>query len=79
MSFDMNDAEPQKTSELIPDGTFAKVTMTLRPGGIDGESEIDRALLKGSKDPSSDVRMIDAEFTVTEGRHARRKTGANRA
>jgi hypothetical protein len=77
MSFDMNDAEPQKTSELIPDGTFAKVTMTIRPGGIDGESEIDRALLKGSKDPSSDVRMIDAEFTVTEGRHARRKFWQN--
>ncbi|MBN9021810.1 MAG: hypothetical protein J0H08_06915 [Rhizobiales bacterium] len=73
MSFDMNDAEPQKTGERIPDGTFAKVTMTIRPGGIDGESEIDRALLKGPKDPSSDVRMIDAEFTVTEGPHARRK------
>ena len=25
MSFDMNDAEPQKTGERIPDGTFAKV------------------------------------------------------
>jgi hypothetical protein len=31
--FDMNDAEPQKTGELIPDGTFAKVTMLIRPGG----------------------------------------------
>jgi len=77
MSFDMNDAEPQKTGERIPDGTFAKVTMTIRPGGIDGESEIDRALLKGPKDPASDVRMIDAEFTVTEGRHARRKFWQN--
>ena len=42
----MNDAEPQKTGELIPDGTFAKVTMIIRPGGIDGQSEIDRGLLK---------------------------------
>ena len=38
--FDMNDAEPQKSGELIPDGTFAKVVMTIRPGGIDGQSEI---------------------------------------
>lgn len=73
MSFDMNDAEPQKTGELIPDGTFAKVTMTIRPGGTDGEGEIDRALLRAPKDPTSDVRMLDCEFTVTEGPHARRK------
>ncbi|SDB57727.1 hypothetical protein [Bauldia litoralis] len=73
MSFDMNDAEQQKTGELVPDGTFAKVAMSIRPGGIDGESEIDRALLKAPKDPSSDVRMLDAEFTIAEGPHARRK------
>ena len=73
MTFDMNDAEPQKTSDLIPDGTFAKVTMALRPGGIDGESEIDRGLLKRSGTDGSDVLMLDAEFTVAEGPHIRRK------
>lgn len=67
--FDMNDAEPQKTSELIPGGTFAKVTMTIRPGGVDGQCEIDQALLKAPKDPTSDVRM----FTVVEGPHVKRK------
>ena len=71
--FDMNDAEPQKTSELIPDGTFAKVIMTIRPGGIDGDCEIDQALLKAPKDPTSDVRMLDCEFTVMEGPHVKRK------
>lgn len=71
--FDMNDAEPQKSGELIPDGTFAKATLTVRPGGIDGQSEIDQALLKTPKDPSSDVRMLDCEFTVVEGPHAKRK------
>jgi hypothetical protein len=71
--FDMNDAEPQKTGELIPDGTFAKVQMTIRPGGLDGEGEIDRALLRAPKDPSSDVRMLDCEFTVMEGTHVKRK------
>ena len=73
MTFDMNDAEPQKTSETIPDGTFARVTMILRPGGLDGESEIDRGLLKRSGTEGSDVLMLDAEFTVTEGPHIRRK------
>ena len=73
MSFDMNDAEPQKSGELIPDGAFAKVTMTIRPGGTDGQSEIDRGLLKASNAPGSDVLMVDAEFTVVEGPHVRRK------
>ena len=73
MSFDMNDAEQQKSGELIADGTFAKVTMTIRPGGIDGEGEVDQGLLRAAKDPSSDVRMLDCEFTVSEGPHARRK------
>ena len=67
MSFDMNDAEPQKTGELIPDGSFAKVTMIIRPGGIDGQAEIDQCLLKAPKDPTSDVRMLDCEFTVVRG------------
>jgi hypothetical protein len=73
MTFDMNDAEPQKTGELIPDGTFAKVAMAIRKGGTDGQSEIDRGLLKASNSPGSDVLMLDCEFTVTEGPHARRK------
>lgn len=73
MSFDMNDAEQQKSGELIADGTFSKVTMTIRPGGIDGQGEVDQCLLKAPKDPTSDVRMLDCEFTVSEGPHARRK------
>ena len=73
MSFDMNDAEPQKSGELIPDGTFAKITMTIRPGGTDGQSDVDRRLLKASNAPGSDVLMLDAEFTVAEGPHVRRK------
>lgn len=71
MSLDMNDAEPQRSSELIPDGTFAKVAMTIRPGGIDGQNETDRGLLKASS--LSDALLLDCEFTVTEGPHARRK------
>jgi len=73
MTFDMNDVAPQQSGDLIPDGTFAKVTMSIRKGGTDGSSEIDRGLLKPSNQPGSDVLMLDAEFTVVEGPHARRK------
>lgn len=73
MDLDMNNAEPQKIGELIPDGTIAKVTMFIRPGGIDGLGEFDRGLLKASNVSGSDVVLLDAEFTVPEGPHARRK------
>jgi hypothetical protein len=71
MSLDFNDAEPQRSSDLIPDGSFAKVAMMIRKGGIDGDQEIDRGLLKASQ--SSDAVMLDCEFTVAEGSNARRK------
>jgi hypothetical protein len=71
--YDFSDVEPQQSSDLIPDGTFAKVTMTIRPGGVDGQTEIDRGLLKASTTAGSDVLSLDSEFTVTEGRLARRK------
>jgi len=77
MTFDMNDVAPQQSGDLIPDGTFAKVTMSIRKGGVDGMSEVDRGLLKSSNQPGSDVRMVDAEFTVAEGTFARRKFWQN--
>jgi len=77
MTFDMNDVAPQQSGDLIPDGTFAKVTMSIRKGGTDGMSEVDRGLLKPSNQPGSDVLMVDAEFTVAEGRFARRKFWQN--
>ena len=77
MTFDMNDVAPQQSGDLIPDGTFAKVTMSIRKGGTDGASEVDRGLLKPSNQPGSDVLMVDAEFTVAEGPFARRKFWQN--
>lgn len=77
MTFDMNDVMPQQSGDLVPDGTFAKVTMSIRKGGVDGMSEVDRGLLKSSNQPGSDVRMVDAEFTVAEGPFARRKFWQN--
>jgi hypothetical protein len=69
--YDMNDAEPQRQSELIPDGTFAKIALKIRPGGVDGASDVDAGLLKAAK--NNDVLYIDCEFTVTDGPHANRK------
>jgi len=73
MTYDMNDAELPRGSDLIPDGSFVKVIMQLRKGGLDGQGEADRGLLKGTKTPGSDVKMLDCEFTVTVGPHIRRK------
>ena len=73
MTFDMNDAELPRGTDLIPDGSFVKVRMEIRRGGIDGAGEVDRGLLKAAKNPGSDVRLLDCEFTVVAGPHARRK------
>jgi len=73
MSYDLNDAQPQMApiGELIPDGTFTKLRLTIRPGGVNGASPMDAGLLKASQ--SSDARMLDCEFTVVDGPHSRRK------
>jgi hypothetical protein len=75
--YDLNDAQPQMPpmGEPIPDGTFAKIRMTIRPGGVDGAGPMDKGLLKASA--SSDARMLDCEFTVLEGPYARRKFWQN--
>jgi hypothetical protein len=75
--YDLNDAQPQMPplGELIPDGTFAKIRMTIRPGGLNGSAAIDTGLLKASQ--SSDAKMLDCEFTVVEGPFARRKFWQN--
>ena len=73
MTLDMNQAAPEKSGDLIPDGTYARVALHIRPGGVDGDSEADRGLLKPSTRPGSDVLSLDAEFTVLTGPYARRR------
>lgn len=73
MTFDMNDAELPRSTDLIPDGSFVKLRMEIRKGGIDGASPFDRELLKAAKTTGSDVRMLDCEFTVVAGPHGKRK------
>jgi hypothetical protein len=61
--------------ELIPDGTFAKIRLSIRPGGVNGSVPMDAGLLKGSTE--SDAKMLDCEFTVIEGPFLRRKFWQN--
>lgn len=77
MSYDFNDAQPQMmpTGELIPDGTFAKIRMTIRPGGVNGSAPMDAGLLKAASE--SDAKMLDCEFTVVDGPFVRRKFWQN--
>ena len=71
--YDMNDAGPQITpvGDTIPDGTFAKLRMIVRPGGVNGATPIDAGLLRASK--TSDAKMLYCEFTAVYGAFARRK------
>ena len=71
--YDMNDAGPQMTpvGDTIPDGTFAKLRMIVRPGGVNGATPFDAGLLRASK--TSDAKMLDCEFTAIDGAFARRK------
>ena len=73
MSYDLNDAGPQMApaGELIPDGTFARLRLAIRPGGSNGATPIDAGIIKLS--PASDAKMLDCEFTVIDGPYARRK------
>jgi hypothetical protein len=77
--FDLNDAPPQRDNEPIPDGTFVKLVMGIRPGAftlVDEKGErlldpMDDGLLRASN--SSDASMIDCEFTVAGGQYDTRK------
>ena len=75
--YDLNDAQPQMmpAGEPMPDGTFAKIKMTIRPGGVDGSVPRDQGLLQASH--SSDAKMLDCEVTVREGPFAKRKFWQN--
>jgi hypothetical protein len=70
MAYDYTDAPEQRGNELIPADTVATVQLTIRPGGA-GEG----GLLKRSKDGACE--MIDAEFVIVDGPHAKRKLWEN--
>ena len=60
--------------DLIPDGTFAKVTHDRPPRRRrTATAQIDRRAAQGVQRARSDVKLLDCEFTVVEGPYARRK------
>ena len=63
---DFNDAGPQRSFDVIPDGTIVPVELTVRPGNA-GEG----GMLRRSKDGRS--CQLDCEFTITEGEYFKRK------
>jgi len=65
MSFDFNEAGPQRSFDLIPD-TIATLHLTIKPGHA-GEA----GWLRRSKDGGSEA--LDCEFTVVDGEFAKRK------
>lgn len=69
-NMDFNSAGEQRTGDLIPDGTIATVHMTIRPGSA-GEG----GWCKRSK--TGEALMLDLEFTVVDGAHAKRKLWEN--
>ena len=70
MAYDYSSAPPPRDGDLIPPGTIASVQMRIRPGGT-GED----GLLKRSKEGGCE--MLDVEFVLVDGPHARRKFWAN--
>lgn len=74
---DVNDAEPQRGGDLIPDGTKVRVVGTIRPGGSNrpGQERVDCGYLTASK--TSDVQFLSWEFTILDGPYARRKFWQN--
>lgn len=73
--FDLNDAEvSQDFGDLIPHGSFVRIVGRLRPQGASVQKfdhPEDQGLFKAAS--SSDAVMADWEFTVAEGKFARRK------
>ena len=76
-TMDFNDAEEQRQGGTIPDGTFVKAAIHIRPGGasLAGMDPTDTGLFKNSD--KSDAVMIDCEFTVLVGPYAHRKWWEN--
>lgn len=67
MSFDFNDAEPQRGSfELIPDGTICLVVASLRPGGHGPGGWL-------KPNNAGNCLLADFEFVIDGGEFDRRK------
>ncbi len=69
---DFNDAEEQRSYDIIPKGTIAPVRMTIKPGGYDDPSQ---GWTGGyaTRNATTGSVYVNAEFALLEGPHARRR------
>jgi hypothetical protein len=74
VAFNLNDAEPQKTFEPIPDGQFARLLLQMKPGGYSyaGCEKMDEGLFRKPKEADAAVTM-ECELTVVSGPYKHRK------
>lgn len=69
---DFNNSENQHNFDVIPNGTLAKVRMSIRPGGYDDQS-LGWTGGYATKNPSTGAIYLSCEFVIIEGEFARRK------
>lgn len=73
---DFNDAEDQKSFELIPHKTIAKVRLHITPGGFDDEK---RGWAGGyaTQNPKTGSVYLKCDFTILEGKYHKQKVFSN--
>ena len=72
MSIDFNNSENQSNFDLIPNGTLAKVRMSIKPGGYDDQNQ---GWVGGyaTRNEATGSVYLSCEFVILEGEYARRK------
>ena len=72
MSIDFNSSENQSNFDLIPNGTLAKVRMSIKPGGYDDQNQ---GWVGGyaTRNEATGSVYLSCEFVILEGEYARRK------
>jgi len=72
MSIDFNNSENQSNFDLIPNGTLAKVRMSIKPGGYDDQSQ---GWVGGyaTRNEATGSIYLSCEFVILEGEYAKRK------
>ena len=72
MSIDFNNSENQSNFDLIPNGTLAKVRMSIKPGGYDDQNQ---GWVGGyaTRNENTGSIYLSCEFVILEGEYAKRK------
>lgn len=73
---DFNSANDQQSYDLIPSGTLAKLSMSIKPGGYDDPAQ---GWTGGyaTRNATTGVVYLQGEFVVMEGPYAKRKIWSN--